>query len=346
LRTQKGKSNSPTLKDVANIAGISAMTVSRTLNSPEKVSHKTLIRVQEAIKAVGYIPNQVAGSLASSKSKLIAVVVPQINNSMFVDTVGELSKQLELRGYHILLCVSGFCSISEEHIVSTVLSRRPEGIVLIGVHHTNELKHILYNAKIPVVELWDSTPTPIDILVGFSHEKIGRKIAQLLIKQSYKDIGLIWTRDQRAGKRKLGLVEILSHHKIQFIETVVDMPTTVASGRQGLRQLLENKPNFDAIVCATDTLAQGCVIEAKALGYHIPEQLSVIGFGNLEPSSSFIPSITTVDVDRHRIGLEAATLLVNKIEGDIGEPIVVDIGFSVIHRDSTFDTVTNIRLSN
>ena len=165
--------HAPTLEDVARHAGLSSMTVSRALNTPQLVRPKTVEKVMQAVHAVGYIPNALAGGLASRRSKLIAVVVPQINNNMFVDMIQSLSDTLALRGYHILLCVTGYSDQTEAELVATLLSRRPDGMVLTGIHHTPALKKVIYNAAIPVVELWDLTPTPLDMLVGFSHEKVG-----------------------------------------------------------------------------------------------------------------------------------------------------------------------------
>ncbi|GAB7196334.1 hypothetical protein DZS_42090 [Dickeya ananatis] len=130
----------PTLDDVAKAAGLSSMTVSRALNTPALVRASTIEKVQEAVRATGYIPNALAGGLASRRSKLIAVVVPQINNNMFVDTIQAISDELAQRGYHMLLCVAGYTPQTEEELVATLLSRRPDGVVLTGIHHSPSLK--------------------------------------------------------------------------------------------------------------------------------------------------------------------------------------------------------------
>jgi LacI family gluconate utilization system Gnt-I transcriptional repressor len=143
--------HAPTLEDVARHAGLSSMTVSRALNTPQLVRPKTVEKVMQAVRATGYIPNALAGGLASRRSKLIAVVVPQINNNMFVDMIQSLSDTLALRGYHILLCVTGYNDQTEAEVVATLLSRRPDGMVLTGIHHTPALKKVIYNAAIPAM---------------------------------------------------------------------------------------------------------------------------------------------------------------------------------------------------
>ncbi|HAK8734462.1 TPA: LacI family DNA-binding transcriptional regulator, partial [Salmonella enterica] len=250
----------PTLEDVARSAGLSPMTVSRALNSPQLVRPKTVEKVMQAVRVTGYIPNALAGGLASRRSKLIAVVVPQINNNMFVDTIQSLSDELARRGYHILLCVAGYTEQTEAELVATLLSRRPDGVVLTGIHHTIELKKVILNAAIPVVEIWDLTPTPLDMLVGFSHEKVGQATGEYLLSKGYRRPGLLWTADRRAAQRKQGLCSVLQRHAIHAVPQVdVPLPASLSLGRSGLSQLFD-EGTFDVIVCSSDTLAQGAMM--------------------------------------------------------------------------------------
>lgn len=328
------KSKSPTLEDVARVAGLSAMTVSRALNNPSVVKEATLNKVKSAVESTGYIPNKAAGALASSKSGLIGVVVPQINNSMFVETVEALRDHLAQRGYHVLLSVSGFSATSEADIVSALLSHRPDGIVLTGVHHDNRLKKILLNSSVPVVEIWDSTPTPIDMLVGLSHHKIGEAIGLEIVQKQPKHVGLIWAEDARALKRLEEIVRVLKQKNIAFTIVHVLTPATVQSGRQGLLTLLEEKHSFDVIACSSDTLAQGCIAEAHKQNMKVPDDFAVIGFGDLDIAEYNVPSITTVNIDRVGMGQRAANMLADKIEGKLPENPIVNLDFSFKYRES------------
>ncbi len=324
----------PTLEDVARAAGLSSMTVSRALNTPQLVRPKTVEKVLAAVKATGYIPNALAGGLASRRSKLIAVVVPQINNNMFVDTIQAISDELAQRGYHMLLCVAGYTQQTEADLVAALLSRRPDGIVLTGIHHSTELKKVILNANVPVVEIWDLTPTPLDMLVGFSHEKVGQATAEYLLRKGYRRPGLLWTVDKRAAQRKTGLCEVLARNGISEPASVdVALPARFTSGRQGLSLLLE-KGDFDVIVCSSDTLAQGAIIEAQSRGLQVPKDLAMIGFGDLDFAAGNQPAITTVSVDRQIIGKRAATMLADRIEGSAFDETIVDIGFHFVERES------------
>jgi len=287
-----------------------------------------------AVKATGYIPNALAGGLATRRSRLVAVVVPQINNSMFVDTIQSLNDALAARGYHMLLCMSGYTPQTEAELVAALLSRRPDGIVLTGIHHSTELKKIVLNASVPVVEIWDSTPTPLDMLVGFSHEKVGQALGHFLQRKGYKHPGLIWAEDRRAQQRKVGLCEALTLGCFSApLQVDVPLPARLALGRQGLGALLA-QGECDVVVCSSDTLAQGAIMEAESRGLRVPQDLAVVGFGDLDFAASNRPAITTVSVDRHEIGLRAATLLADRIEGIDPENAIQDVGFTLIERES------------
>ncbi|MEA7604548.1 substrate-binding domain-containing protein, partial [Salmonella enterica subsp. enterica serovar Agona] len=248
--------------------------------------------------------------------------------------IQSLSDELARRGYHILLCVAGYTEQTEAELVATLLSRRPDGVVLTGIHHTIELKKVILNAAIPVVEIWDLTPTPLDMLVGFSHEKVGQATGEYLLSKGYRRPGLLWTADRRAAQRKQGLCSVLQRHAIHAVPQVdVPLPASLSLGRSGLSQLFD-EGTFDVIVCSSDTLAQGAMMEAESRGMRIPHDLAVIGFGDLDFAASNRPSITTVSVDRRAIGQRAATLLADRIEQKPCAEAIVDIGFHLIERES------------
>lgn len=327
---------SPTLADVAREAGLSPMTVSRAINTPELVRDTTVEKVMQAVEKTGYIPNALAGSLASQRSRLIAVVVPQINNNMFVDSIQSLNDALAERGYHMLLCVAGYDQQTETEIVSTLLSRRPDGIVLTGIHHSSALKKIILNATIPVVEIWDLTPTPLDMLVGFSHEKVGITIGEFLLNKGYKRPGLLWAGDIRAKQRKQGIIDTLTKQGLETpTEINVPLPASLSGGRLGLNQLLSHG-SYDVVICSSDTLAQGAIMEAENLGLNIPNDIAIIGFGDLAFAADNNPSITTIHVDRSAIGKQAAMLLTDRIENNEegSSNSIIDIGYRLVERSS------------
>lgn len=329
---------SATLADVARLAGVSPITVSRVINTPDIVSAKKRVAVRDAIDQLGYVTNMLAGSLHSRRSRLVAAVVPTIATSMFAETVEALSDRLRLAGYQVLLGLTGFTADldREEELVTAVLSRKPDAVFLTGIAHTRRTRQQLLRAKIPVVESWDLTPNPLDIVVGFSHEAAGRAAATHLLSRGRQRFAMVSAGDERARKRRIGFVETLreaGHDAVEVIE--VASPGTLASGREALRTWLARGRRFDAIFCSSDPIAEGVMTEAKAQGLAIPGDLAIIGFGDFVFAANLDPSLSTIHLDRRKLGRLAAEAILAEIEGNTLAERVVDIGFELIVRNSS-----------
>ncbi len=325
-----------TLKDVARVSGLSPITVSRALSRPEIVRPETVARVRAAVELTGYIQNLLAGGLASKRSRLVAAVVPQLSNAMFAETIQGLGDQLAAHGYHLLLSLSEYSTLREGELVSTILSRKPDGIVLTGINHATETRKKLLSAGVPVVETWDLTPTPIDMLVGFSHQKIGETIGRYLLGKGYRRFGLVWADDERAAIRRKGLESVLNEHGIGPIPACLEpLQTTLELGRRGLKALLDSGQSFDVIVCSSDALAQGVLTEARVRGISVLGQLAVMGFGDLDFAAHTSPAISSIHIDKRAIGIQAANALLARIEGRPLEEKIIDVGFSLIERETT-----------
>ena len=174
-RPRRG-SGAVTLHDVARLARVAPMTASRALNTPGRVSPEVLARVREAVKATGYVRNQAAGALASARSRLVAAVVPTLAGPVFLPTIQALTAALADHGYQLMLGQSGYVDSREDALLDALIGRRPDGIVLTGTVHSPDGRQRLRAAGIPVVETWDLAPDPLDMLVGFSHEAVGRAV--------------------------------------------------------------------------------------------------------------------------------------------------------------------------
>lgn len=330
------RSQSITLKDVARLTGLSPITVSRALHNPRLVKPDTIERVKEAAASIGYIPNMLAGSLATKRSRLIAAVVPQLFNSMFAETVQALGDELSAHGYQLLLSVSNYSMQKEDEVISAVLSRQPDGVVLTGINHQQSVRKKLLASGVPVVETWDLTPTPLDMLVGFSHWDIGETIGRYLLDKGYRRFGLVWANDERADVRRKGLESALAQRGIAPPPAhMVPIPASLELGRQGLRALLDRHPDLDVVACSSDALAQGVLTEARVTGIAVPGQLGVMGFGDLDFAAHTAPPISSVHVDKRAIGIKAARALLARIEGKPFDEHVIDVGFELMEREST-----------
>jgi LacI family gluconate utilization system Gnt-I transcriptional repressor len=334
-RLSARSTGSVTLGDVAKLAGVSPITVSRVLNRPQLVTKETIETVKRAIAETGYVPNLLAGGLASSRTKLVAAIIPTLGNAMFIDTIQPLNDCLSAAGYQLMLGLSGFPATCEEELLKGILSRRPDAIVLTGVSHSAESRKRLQAAKIPVMEMWDLCETPIDMLVGFSHVNVGREVAKYLHGKGYRRFALVCAGDERAQIRRRAFLEALSDLGLEGLATVsVSTPTTVRMGREGLASLLDDGHRPDAVFCSSDVLAHGVLAEAQSRGLKVPSDLAVMGFADLDFAAYTFPSLSTVHVDRAAIGRRAGEALLARLSGKPVEEMTVDIGFKIIERAS------------
>ncbi|MDM0112136.1 LacI family DNA-binding transcriptional regulator [Variovorax sp. J22R133] len=321
-----------TLHDVAREAGVSLITASRALGNPGLVSEKTIARVKQAVEVTGYIPNLMAGGLKSKRSLLVAALVPALSVSQFLPTVQALDESLAASGYQLILGQTGYDSAREEAMLNTMISRRPDGIVVTGLVQSQAARDRLQRAGIPVVETWDFSDRPVDMLVGFSLLKVGGAVAGYFLSKGWQKVGVASGSDHRALLRRDGFVATMGR---DVPTAVVPAPSSLELGRRALSELLQKEPGLRAVCCSSDQLAHGVLIEAQARGLRVPEDLAICGFGNADFSAHTVPSISTVHVDGREIGRLAARLIVERCRGEVVAQPVIDVGFRIIERGST-----------
>lgn len=337
-KRQRRGSGAVTLHKVAQTAGVAPITASRALNSPDKVSPDVLQRVTEAVQALGYVPNRLAGGLASTRSRLVAALVPTMAGPVFLQTIQSLTQALAEQGYQLMLGQTGYQDhqTGEDLMLEALIGRRPDGIVLTGTLHSAQARQRLQAAGIPVVETWDLNDKPIDMLVGFSHEGVGRSVAEFFHAKGFRRWAMVAGDDTRSQRRQQAFGKAALELGLPPVRVVVvPAPTTLKSGRQALQQLLHDLPAVDAVFCSSDLLALGVLTEARAQGRAVPDQLAVMGFGDLDFAADLEPALSTVQIDGAAMGRQAARFLIDRAEGREVDQPVVDIGFSIIERDST-----------
>lgn len=321
-----------TLHDVAREAGVSLITASRALSNPKLVSESTIRKVQAAAQAVGYIPNLLAGGLKSKRSLMVAGLVPTISVAQFLPTVQALTEVLADAGYQLILGQTGYDHAREEALINTMISRRPDAIVFTGLVHSPIARERLKRVGIPVVETWDLSDRPVDMLVGFSHVKVGSAIAGYFLAKGWQRVGIATGDDHRGSLRREGFLAAIGR---DVPTAVVPAPSSLALGRRALDELLKKDRTLRAVYCSSDQLAQGVLAEASARGIRVPEELAVCGFGDADFAAHMQPSLTTVHVDGAAIGKRAAQLVIDRCNGTpIAFPIV-DVGFRIVERQST-----------
>jgi LacI family gluconate utilization system Gnt-I transcriptional repressor len=325
-------SAAPTLKDLARLAGVSPITASRALHRPELVAEATRARVAQAVEQSGYVPNSLAGGLTSRQTRLVAAIVPSVGHSLFSDMLGALITTLARERYETTLGISSY----EETWLAAMLSRRPDGVVLTGTEHTARTRRLLLNADIPVVELWDYMPHPLDVAIGFSQEDAGRAAFHHLRACGYRRPAVVRADDSRAHRRAQGFLRAAAETGAPEPVQVVFPETSPQAGRghRVLDQLLREDPDADAVFCSSDALAQGVLAHAHALGLQVPRQLGVLGFGDQALAVDCIPPLSTVRVDGEQIGRLGAEALIARMHGAAVTP-AHDVGFKLIGRAST-----------
>ena len=299
----------PTLSAVAQLAGVSAITVSRVVRLPEMVAPQTRLKVEAAMRELGYVPNQLAGALAGARTKSVGVLVPTIANSIFADTVQGLSDELEPLGYAVILAQSRYDAAREDRMLSALLSRRPEAIIMVGSPATEEGARLLRRAGIPIVETWELPQAPIDAAAGFDNFAAGVSVARHLVTQGRKNLAFIGGDDPRATRRWSGFSATVLGAGLQAPRRLVLERN--ASGSVAAHAKLAG---VDAVFAANDATAIGFMSGLRKAGVlregpaH-QQPVAVIGLGDLEMGRLIAPTLSTIRVHGDAIGRTAARLI-------------------------------------
>ena len=329
----------PRLADVARLARVSAVTVSRALRLPDTVSPATRDRIAQAVEATGYVRNRVAGSLASSRSNVVAMIIPSIRNSLFAATVQAVAHTLKQHGHAMILGESGYGPTDEEAMIEAFLAQRPCAIVLHNTAHTSRARTMLARAGIPVVETGDLVRDPVDSVVAFSNAAAGRAMTLHLAERGCRHIGFVSLpirQSGRAAQRRRGYLQALKRLGLDApSHRIVESPGSFEGGARALVDLLETDPAIDGVFFAGDVFAVGAVLEAQRRHWPVPGRVAIAGFDDLEIAPQLTPALTTMDIDRGRIGTEAATIILDRLDARHPAARRIDVGFSILHRAST-----------
>jgi LacI family transcriptional regulator, gluconate utilization system Gnt-I transcriptional repressor len=327
------------MEDVAQRAGVSMITVSRVLHNPEKVTANTRKRVTRAIRATGYVPNLVAGSLASNRTHTILALVPTLTNPVFGQTLHALEEALRSHGFHLLLGNSGNSPREEEALLATFLARRPDGIFLHSTWHTPVTRRLLAQARVPIVETGDLSHRPMDMVVSYSNFDAGKAITTYLLDKGYRRIGFVGAdprMNERARQRCRGYQAALRHAGV-LVDPNLVIETTLGlrQGAEAIASLLERRRPVQAVFFAGDVWAVGALLECKRRDWPVPQRVAIVGFDDQAMAAEVIPPLTTVRVPRAEIGRRAAEMLLDRLRGKSAGPRKkVDLGFRIVARAS------------
>lgn len=330
----------PTMADVARLAGVSPMTVSRAFKRDTSVSEATRDAIRQAAEEIGYVFDSAASSLRSQRSDFVAVTIPSINNANFADTLRGLSEGLKDRGLQILLGYTDYDIHEEERLIEQLLRRRPEAIVVTGGKHTPRARRLLENAGIPVVETWDLPDAPIGHVVGFSNAAAVRGMIDHFVSRGMTRIAFIGgdaDRDTRGTDRREGFVGAMQAHGLDASRLIAAgaPPISMREGAAAMGRLLDSLPDTEAVICVSDLSAFGALTECQRRGIAVPDAIWIAGFGDYEIAEVSVPALTTINPFPREIGAKTAALILDVLDGRQSQPATVMIRPELMIRRSS-----------
>jgi LacI family gluconate utilization system Gnt-I transcriptional repressor len=307
------------------------MTVSRVLRNRGDVSAATREKVLEAARNLGYVPNKIAGALASSRVNLVAVIIPSLSNMVFPEVMTGISEVLDDTELQPVVGVTHYKPEREESVLYEMLSWRPSGVIIAGLEHTEAAKAMLGAAGIPIVEIMDIDGKAIDAMAGISHRRAGRKMADAIVAAGYKKIGFLGTKmplDHRARKRFEGFTEALAKAGLEVADQeFYSGGSALAKGREMTETILNRTPDLDFLYYSNDMIGAGGLLYCLDKGIDVPNQIGLAGFNGIEFLDGLPLQLATMDACRVEIGRAAAKIIANRAaspEREGGEVVALE----------------------
>lgn len=324
-RVRKASTAAVKLADVARLAGVSTASVSRALNAPATVSPDLRDRVRAAAKQLNWIPNGAAKALASLRSRTVGALIPSLWHQNFATMVDCLQDELTGAGYTLLLGCSGFSLEREAEQAAKMIERGVECLVLIGEYHSPALFDAIDAHRVAYLVTYTTGREAKHVCVGFDNYAAFTRIVEHLLELGHRRFGILAqesSENDRIQQRIEAARDVLAREGIAVRPQhfVSAGNWTMSAGRDAFRKLLGSDPFPTALICTNDYLAAGALIEAKAAGIKVPEELSVSGFDDIDWAAHMEPAITTVRVPDQQMGREAARYVIDVIEGRTPNP--------------------------
>lgn len=330
-----------TLSDVARAAGVSPSTASRALRGERAVDPALIERVQAASSRLGYMPDPAARALASQRSDHVAILIPLLSNTLFVDLLDAAQKTLRAAGYQTLMGVTHYDHSEEEQLLREQLLHRPAGLLITGLDHNAATRRLMQQSQVPSVHLMDlpaAGAPEAPHCVGFRQTEAGAAMTRHLLQQGRRRIAFAGAQlDPRVMQRLMGWRSALQEAGLYepTLEWLNPAPSSLALGAVMFEQIMQQRPAVDAVFFCNDDLAQGALMAALRLGIAVPAQVAIAGFNDLTGSDQMVPPLTTVRTPRARIGEAAAQMLLGLMRGEAPAQPQLDLGFEIVQRQSS-----------
>lgn len=308
----------PTLDDVARRAGVSTATVSRCLNSPERVVQATRDKVMEAVETLGYTPNFAARVMAAKRTFTVGAIIPTMENAIFARGVQAFQEELHRLGYTLLVASSAYKPDIEEEQIKALVARGADGLLLIGHDRAASIYDYLERQNIPALVAWSYQTQARVPSIGFDNRAAMTALTENVVRLGHKRIAMIsgvCDGNDRARLRVQGMKDALARHgfdvdRIAIVETAYG----IKQGGDAFAELMARTPRPSAVMCGNDVLAVGAMLRARELNLSVPGDVSITGFDDIELARIVSPSLTTVHVPHREMGRQAARELIEMVE--------------------------------
>lgn len=322
------KKRRPVLQDVADRVGVTKMTVSRFLRTPDLVSAAAGAKIAAALDELGYIPNRAPDMLSHSTSRAIGVLLPSLTNQVFAEVLRGIEDVVDAHGYQTLLAHFGYKPEREEERLESMLSWNIDGLILTERTHTPRTLKMIEVAGIPVVELMDSVSPCMDLAVGFDNFEAARQMTSAMLARGYQQVVYLGARlDERTLIKHKGYQQAMHDAGLTPRSIMIAGASSYSTGAELLRQARREYPQMDSIFCTNDDLAVGAAFECQRLGLRIPQDVGIAGFHGHDIGRSMQPQLASVLTPREEMGRLGAERLLARLRGETVSPRVLDLGF-------------------
>ena len=303
-----------TLNDIAELAGVTKMTVSRYLRTPDKVKPETAERIASVIAEVGFEPDPDNPAMSSVVVPRIGVLIPSFHNQIFADLLAGIESVTAAHGYQTLVVNYDYDRQREEEQIAAVLAFNVKGLLLTESVHTLRAEKYLNAAKIPVAEVMGLSENPGRINVGFDNVKAGFDMTNMLLASGKQHVIYFGSMsDVRDEQRYAGYCQAMERAGLAVGRIAPNKVSSVSIGTGMMTLARQMYASMDAILCTNDDLAVGVLQECLASGVRVPETLAIAGFHGLEIGQIISPRLASVLTPRFEMGKVVAEILLKKI---------------------------------
>lgn len=328
---------SPTLEDVARAANVSTATISRSINTPDKVASATRQRIQDVIRELGYTPNSGGRMLASNRSNTVGAIIPTMANAMFASGLQSFQEVLSEFGVTLLVASSGYSSQHELQQIRSLLSHGADGLLLIGATRPPESTRFLALRQVPYVVSWCYKPDSQLLFAGFDNHKAAYQMTMEALRLGHQKIAMIAgisEGNDRAANRIEGVKSAIEDFgNGAVLLNVIEKSYSQEHGGDAFEALWNAQKPPTVVICANDVLAAGAILRARELSVSVPHEVSITGFDDIDLAAAVYPPLTTVRVPQQAMGRSAARLLMDMLFND-ASPSSIEFDTDIVHRES------------